>query len=98
MPNNFGNKFLVNCFVIFVAMYSHLQLYLYLSNIVKYLVNSCTLNLSLILLCNVTLKVLSAPLSWWKEFVDGHLMSQGEFHIFDGGLFEDLQLTLVTIL
>lgn len=24
-------------------------------------------------------------------------MAQAEFHIFDGGLFEDLQLTLVTI-
>lgn len=37
------------------------------------------------------------PLLSWKEFVDGHVLVQAEFNVFDGCVFEDEQLTLVTI-
>lgn len=34
------------------------------------------------------------PLSGWKEFVDGHLLAQAEFNVFDAGLFEVLTADL----
>ena len=36
----------------------------------------------------------TGPSSWWKEFVDGHLLAQAEFNVFDAGLFEVLTADL----